>query len=456
MKSRGVAIIGGGPAGIAAGRALSSLGIEFSLFEAGQALGDRRHDHAEDLGTGIGGAGLFSDGKFSFYPSGTHLYTLEDRARLQEAYTDIERLLHDVDIPVPKTFPADWHTGGADAPSLVAKAYPSTYGSLKQRNDLIATMIRDYGHRIRTCTHVRRIDPVDGGYRLVIDTAGQTTTSEVFDTILLATGRFGPRDLRNLLGDHAETEQQRYEFGIRIEHKNGAGFLSRINRPDVKLILEAAGCEVRTFCTCRDGEIWMIPYGQEAALSGRSDGPPSGYSNFGLLARFTGARTAAGHAMWERMQASLAPGETALWQPLGDFLANISALPDGDPRPQDRPWFPAAKFRHGNIAQRLHPDLYRILKAGITILTEHYPDLASADTMCLFPAIEGVGDFPACDANLRGRSGRLWYCGDVVGRFRGLVPALVSGHYAALAIAAGMGRSSEQADVPELQIIAAQ
>ncbi len=39
---------------------------------------------------------------------------------------------------------------------------------------------------------------------------------------------------------------------------------------------------------CEDGEVWLIPYDDISALSGRSDGPPSRFSNFGLLAKFRG------------------------------------------------------------------------------------------------------------------------------------------------------------------------
>ncbi|MCK7475343.1 MAG: hypothetical protein MZV49_21820 [Rhodopseudomonas palustris] len=42
-------------------------GIDYRLFEAGPALLARRHDRADELGYGIGGAGLFSDGKFSYF-----------------------------------------------------------------------------------------------------------------------------------------------------------------------------------------------------------------------------------------------------------------------------------------------------------------------------------------------------------------------------------------------------
>lgn len=48
------------------------------VYDRGNPLLIWNHDKPCNLGEGIGGAGLFSDGKFSFYPSGTRLYQLED------------------------------------------------------------------------------------------------------------------------------------------------------------------------------------------------------------------------------------------------------------------------------------------------------------------------------------------------------------------------------------------
>ena len=71
-----VAVIGAGQAGLAAACALSCKEVDVTVYEAGQELSKRRHDIAVDLAAGIGGAGLFSDGKFSYYPSGTYRYRL--------------------------------------------------------------------------------------------------------------------------------------------------------------------------------------------------------------------------------------------------------------------------------------------------------------------------------------------------------------------------------------------
>ena len=71
-----------------------------------------------------------------------------------------------------------------------------------------------------------------------------------------------------------------------------------------------------------------------------------------------------------------------------------------------------------------------MIRAGLSDLAARYPDLSSSQSVCLFPAIEGCGHYPHLDGFLRTNIRRVRCAGDMAGRFRGLVPAIVSGHYA--------------------------
>lgn len=430
-----IAIIGGGPAGLAAASCLAASGIEFRLFEAGRALEERHHDKASELGCGIGGAGLFSDGKFSFHPSGSHLYRLRDKDRLWAAYKRICALLDGVGIEVPATGGADGGDFVWTGDPITTKDYPSSYGTLAQRAELIAALSRDYRAWIATGTTVERVRRTGAGYTVRSKPQGGFAREDDFSHVVVATGRFGPQAIARLMPELAPATELRYEFGIRIEHPNHVGFLNAVERPDVKFIINALGTEVRTFCTCRNGEVWLIPYNGPSALSGRSDGPPSGFSNFGLLARFSGDALDKGRRLWQHYQQTLNGSPGALWQPLPEFL---DGRPTAKPELDGRPWYPRADFRRGDIAAMLHADLHAILGGGLRLLVDQYPDLNSSETVCLFPAIEGVGAFPRNDLDLKGPAENIWFCGDAVGRFRGLIPALVSGGYAAAAVCAAI------------------
>ena len=61
-------IIGAGPAGLAFACGLMRRGIrDFLIVDMGKPVGEREHDAGGDLACGAGGAGLFSDGKLSFW-----------------------------------------------------------------------------------------------------------------------------------------------------------------------------------------------------------------------------------------------------------------------------------------------------------------------------------------------------------------------------------------------------
>jgi uncharacterized protein len=430
-----VCIIGGGPAGLGVANALCRAGIDFQLFDAGPPLETRQHDRAEQLGAGIGGAGLFSDGKFSYFPSGTYLYQLGNQVRLKNAYVSIAQLLSAAGIAAPR-FPSTTIGGPNSDDSFSHKHYASQYGSLTQRRELTQSLIGDsQSGQINPFCRVQRIAKSTPGHRVTYfdERACRTKTSD-FSELVIATGRFGGLALSELFNSPISTEEQRYELGLRVEHPNGIGFLSKIKNNDVKLIMHNDDVQIRTFCTCRQGEAWHIPYEGASALSGRSDGPKTEYSNFGLLPRFAGAKRAQGRAIWNHFRERFGESRQALWQPMQEFMGGPPASVDGAMLSK-RPWYPRNNFQRARINDLIHDHLRTALVEALAILLERYPDMNSPETLCLFPAIEGVGIFPTADDDLRLRTKDIWCCGDVVGRFRGLVPALVSGQYVGCAIA---------------------
>ncbi|WP_306316275.1 MULTISPECIES: FAD-dependent oxidoreductase [unclassified Streptomyces] len=62
-------VIGAGPAGLAAAQRLAGVRHRVALIDGGKPVDRRDRYAAADMTRGHGGAGLFSDGKFSFFPS---------------------------------------------------------------------------------------------------------------------------------------------------------------------------------------------------------------------------------------------------------------------------------------------------------------------------------------------------------------------------------------------------
>jgi uncharacterized protein len=430
----GVAIIGAGPSGLAASSALKELNIKATVFDSGKPLIQRHHEKAADLAVGIGGAGLFSDGKFSYHPSGTQLYELSDFDKLRQAYEWCRSELQRLGIgSEPFPFSCDVHAPPQKATPGVKK-YPAHYATLDQRKELIAQLCRRSNGSIVAESTVKAIRRKDEGYllELLSNHDGKVITSQA-SAVILAMGRFGGLDMQEgRLESNILLRQLRYEFGIRLESHRSVGFLNKIKLPDVKRLWQYEEAEIRTFCTCREGEVWNVPCAGISALSGRSDGPPTEYSNFGLLARFENCSVSHGQNLWRELRDNALQDRTVVYESLSSFCDERSKAPSNGIDQSSRPWYPKEDFRLGSIRERLGEPLHRILAAAVRELLSWSPDLEDERTMCLFPAVEGVGFYPDIDNDLKVRNENIWCCGDIAGRFRGLIPSLVSGYYAGL------------------------
>lgn len=366
------------------------------VLERGDSVRDRDRSRASDLVVGVGGAGLYSDGKFSFAPSATKLWELEPRVALNEAYnwTATTLLEHGVNAP---PLPAWGASKGEDG---LIKAYPSQYMGLDERLALIDSLERQVGDALVTGADVCLRARPEG-------VAGDLQDRRFLGrTGIVASGRFGP--LRAVEG--LPSEFRRVEIGMRVEQRADRFVL---NAESVAALLDPKWVrrspdgrrEWRTFCCCRRGEVVETCFDDITTVSGRADGPPTDRSNFGLNVRFLEVAEAE-DALARVMEAARRP---ALRVQAGDLLEGGTASRTVDA-------FGA------NVADAL--------AEGLTALGD---DLGVDvwDATLHLPAIEGVGYYPPVSGSLRVRSA-IWVAGDVTGVFRGLVPALVSGRLAAM------------------------
>ena len=384
-------VVGAGPAGLSAAAELPGC----LVLEQGRAH-DRR-DRQRDVLAGIGGAGLFSDGKHSFFPAATALWTLPGPELLAAAVDRTTALLARHGLVAPASGPAVAAPASGD---WQLKPYPSVYMPLERRMDVIAELGRVGGERW-TDAHVvaaRRDGPM---LELQVARGGRRVDVRA-RALIVATGRLSPRWVRSWLADlDVRFAFRRLQFGVRLELAADAPLFERLVGVDPKLRLALDDAtELRTFCTCRDGEVVCGEAGGIAAWSGRADGPPTGRSSVGLLVRTTD----------EALARAVAPALFAA-RPSSVPLAaaDLSTL---------RPI-----FGERGAALVLH---------AIDRLLELCPDTRHDPRAVIHaPCIEGVGDYPVDDGALQVAPG-VWVAGDLCGRFRGIVAGMVSGRYAAL------------------------
>ena len=403
-SARVVVVVGAGPAGLAAAVACREQDVCVRVLEQGLPHTNRRHDDPDHAATGVGGAGLFSDGKFSFYPSATNVWCLEPREDLERAYAWLTAQLHVAGLAVPPLPRERRPRLFASGDRFALKAYPSISVSLARRINLIEDLAQAIGPGLETGTQVVRMNARSDRVSTLILRDGEQDVVEG-DAAVVATGRLGAAALSADL-PACLTMFGRLEIGVRIEQPADKFFLRDVPLTDPKFILTDGERQYRTFCVCRAGEIVPIRCGGLLTLSGRSDGGRTQRSNAGFLLRITDADLAG--ELWADMLPRLVRLARPIAEPLEEFLT----------------------ARDSAIAALFGARAAEGLRDGIQHLIRQFGAAALDEATLHAPALEGVLRYPKVDRSLRVGTLPLWVAGDACGRFRGLVAALLSGYVA--------------------------
>lgn len=388
-------IVGGGPAGLCLANVLREAHptLHWILLEEGGPPSTRERDNPQTLTKGVGGAGLYSDGKFSFYPSATALWSLSDTPRLQRAYAWVASLLSRFALS-PPPFPTQ-EERLAQPTKDVLKKYPSLQLDLQKRQALIEHLYQSISPNVRPGARLRALTKSGDALSLEIEQGG-IVTSLTTPKLFYAGGRLSPLQLTQFI----PSRFQRWELGLRLEGASAHPLFLALQESrlrDPKLLFHLGAHEYRTFCFCREGELVSTSDSGLHAVSGRADGAPTGRSNIGFQLRLRQ------QALFdiERLR-----GKPIMQAPLLVALEGPSLLEDlyGEEI--------AASLRRG--VERLFSLLSVKQLEGLTAYG---------------PAIEGVGEYPLLDRSLRVEGWPLYVAGDACGLFRGLVAAMVSGAY---------------------------
>jgi uncharacterized FAD-dependent dehydrogenase len=391
-------IFGAGPAGLAAALAATNEGRRVVLIELGKEVTKRERDNPSDLVTGVGGAGLYSDGKFSFYPAASQLWRLRDRKALWTAYTWLADLLAgSTEIP---SYP-DNDSDQAIVPysELREKIYLSKYIGFTERLHLVEQLSKSVGSALITGSIVTRLDRQGNEFSISYEHDGQPQTIRA-RAVILACGRFGGLEL-NRIAPWIPAVFRRYEVGVRLESTSDTFFLQHHSSLDPKYIVTGTdGTEWRTFCVCRNGENVRTDFLGLTTYSGRSDARVTKSSNVGLNVRIT-EEPEPGTRLQKEIDYLLAGHLAPFELELQEFMR-------------------CEAHAYGRCIDEL-------LRKSISALL---PDMSQGAGIT-GPCIEGVGYYPDIDGNLKIRDLPMWVAGDETGVFRGLTAAFISGHYAA-------------------------
>jgi hypothetical protein len=403
-----VIFVGAGPASLAGAYYLhkNKPDVNFLLIEMGKNVTRRDRNSPVDCVTSIFGAGGFSDGKFSFFPSSTGIWKL-DKTKLRSSYKFMKDFMNEYSGDIPD-FPEELGDDFVSKEDWTLKSYKSIYLNLEQRIKLAIKISIDYydppNNRFKLFTEVIDIRKEDDIYVCVCKNINTGEISEIrANKLVLGGGRFMPNLMKKI--PFIPMIFRRVELGARFEGSSDSPLYNISTNIDPKFMKwdQQNKIEYRIFCSCKDGETTLTNFKGIETWSGRSDCEPTGKSNFGFNLRFKDPK----------------------YIPLLDrafeikpFIIDIDLIKKNGQNVEDE-----LRKYYGEFADYYLTGLKSFL------------EFASIDSLNGFtikgPCIEGVGEYPLNDDNLKVPGENIFVIGDCGGRWRGIISSFLSGIFVA-------------------------
>lgn len=390
MKNRiyDVIILGAGPAGLVAGALLSQMNIDFLLIEKGESNEYRDKKYPYNVSYGIGGAGLFSDGKISYAPSASKLWSKTNKDTLEDAYNEVRNLLKTVGVDIEK-----WNPAWTDLETSYfqdIKKYKTEYLDDEKRKQIIELLKSYIFSNILTNTEISNIDKNNGIFYVATD------KNIIYRSkyLIISTGKCSPL---NLFSQSIKIPSVfECEMGVRVEANHNYLNFSDCQYDDYKKIKPLdSGDEIRTFCTCKKGNVVKSIIDNHITYNGERN-IDSDYGNIGIVVRSSSQDSIYSKEMIKCYKNNITKE------------INLSS------------------FKEGESVIGMQTD--NIIKKTIDEII-----INSISGRICGPEIERYGFYPCLDENLSVNN-NIFFAGDSTGMFRGLLAALISGAYVALKI----------------------
>ncbi len=443
-KSYDCLIVGAGPAGIFATLELLRLGLKkIIIIDKGKSV--KKRDPGDTL-SGVGGAGLFSDGKLNFAPiigktDLTEFLTLNEAKIIIE---EIEKTFSRFGVK-EKSYPSNLkkaeeirrrtkqigldlllikqkHLGSDKLPVYINKI--ENYLKQKKVTFLLESEVTKL---LKKGKKIKGVKLNDG--RIVIA-----------EKVIVAPGRVGNswlvKELRSL---GINLEQKGIEIGVRVEvpEEVMAGLTSIIYDPTIFIRTSSYDDQIRTFCTNPVGFVVREDYLDFACVNGHaSKNNTSANSNFALLDKVSLTEPVTNTIAYGESICRLATtlgGGKPLLQRLADFKrrrrSTWSRLKKSYVEPTLKEVTP------GDISMAFpHRIVVNIIEA-LEALEKIIPGVASDSTLLYAPEVKFFSVRPKINKNLETTIKNLFVAGDGAGVSGNIVGAAATGIIAARGVA---------------------
>lgn len=447
-----VIIVGGGPAGLfAAWELANTTNLSICLLERGLAVTKRKCFITETspcakckpchILSGMGGGGLFSDGKLNFIPK----LGKTDLTQFMSP-RDAQRLIDDTEAAFTQfgmdgeVFPSDMTA--ARAIRQEARRHGVDLLLIKQKHlgsDCLPTHIgnmtkwlMDHGVTIKTGENVKDIIVENQTLK------GLTTNKESYSckAAILAPGRVGADFVLQLAKRHGMGLVQRgIEVGVRVETHNDvmSAITDVVYDPTFFVQTTKHDDQTRTFCTNPGGFISLENYQDFVCVNGHSmQHTKSENTNFAFLSKVVLTDPVSdnqGYGMAIGRLAHLIGGGKPLLQRLGDFRrgrrSSWQRIRNGYIEPTFKDVTP------GDIAMALPGRVTTNLVEGLERLSQVIPGIADDATLLYAPEIKFFATQIETSAHMESSINELFFAGDGPGLAGNIVSAAATGIIAA-------------------------
>jgi uncharacterized FAD-dependent dehydrogenase len=442
-NSYDVIIIGGGPAGLFAAYYLSKhSNLEILVIEKGKPSLKRKcpikdsgciHCKPCNILCGIGGAGLFSDGKLNF------IHKLGKTDLTQFLSISAARALIDETEEIFNRFNMD----GQVFPTDIDKAREIRKDARKQGIDLLIIKQKHLGsdnlpdHISRMADYIAAqgvlFHHMEEVTELIVDRGkvrGVVTNKSSYNApyVIMAPGRVGADWVAKIAREHnIEVSQRGIEVGVRVEVHNEImqDLCSIIYDPTFFIRTSKYDDQTRTFCTNYGGYVALENYQSFVCVNGHAlMDKKSDNSNFAFLSKVVLTdpvedNQAYGESIGKI--ATLIGGGKPLLQRFGDLKRGRRSTWN---RVRNSYIEPTLKnVTCGDIAMALPERILTNLVDGLTQLNQVVPGVANDSTLLYAPEIKFFATQVTTDSNLETAIKGLFVAGDGPGVAGNIVSA---------------------------------